>query len=135
MNNRPYNVVGGMQAFIPKDAKNAEWAWKFISFYLSPELQEINASQFNGLPQRLSLLTKPEIAANPYIAPVLAAMSTENQAAPWDAVGAEAAVAVWAQTYQPKILMEPDWSKAEAMIAEANEAMQAEIDKAEILGG
>jgi len=114
--------------------KNADWAWKFVSFYLSPELQEINATQFNGLPQRLSLLSKPEVANNPYIAPVLAAMSTENRAAPWDAIGAEAAVAAWV-SYQPKILSEPDWEKASAMFADANDAMQAEIDKAETLGG
>ena len=135
MNDRPFNVVGGMHAFIPKDAANPDWAWKFVSFYLSPELQEINATEFNGLPQRLSLLQRPEIANNPYIAPVLAAMSTENRAAPWDVPGAEAAVGVWALEYQPKVLQEPDWTKAQALFEEANEKMQAEIDKAETLGG
>ena len=46
----------------------------------------------------------------------------------------EAAVGVWV-SYQPKILSEPDWEKASALFEEANKAMQAEIDKAETLGG
>jgi hypothetical protein len=67
-------------------------------------------------------LSNPEVASNPYIAPVLEAMSTENRAAPWDAIGAEAAVGVWV-SYQPKILSEPDWEKASALFEEANKAM------------
>ncbi len=120
--------VGGTHMFISALAENPDAAWKFMSFYLDRDTQEVAGSQYSMPPNRRDLTDV--FADDPYIGPTLEAMGGDVAVAPWEKVGFHDATGLFSYTWQPQILAEPDWDKALALLEEADAAVQAEIDKA-----
>jgi multiple sugar transport system substrate-binding protein len=53
------SVVTGWGIGLPKGSANADAAWKYITYYINPESQEINAKVAGTLPTRKSVLERP----------------------------------------------------------------------------
>jgi ABC-type glycerol-3-phosphate transport system substrate-binding protein len=59
--------LGGWVLSIPKDAKQKEAAWSYISWLTSPEMQAKTTLK-GGMPTRTSVFLDPQVKAIPYVA-------------------------------------------------------------------